>query len=356
MPTRKKSSRGASRSMGSKRPARPNPIPADPLLFSRMLLSAKDDRSVERLANEYLARTQQAFQPGRINSLADIHYKLKDTLGTAGAGMWDRYVSVAAKWLQLRTYEYYPYNKVPAVPAYFLSKTKPYDEEPFTHHELPTAVGPPPSNPDNEISVKSGYASFHPDNGDGVLQAVLLNGRGILGYGPGITIDTDGASSVYISCSVHIAYLFTFDASFNPRFDPVRYYVPCYMSGALWLGNQSDVWDRTTGIGYNNSTLDRRLIRSVGLFPEGFATGTGQYASPEVHFGLAQQFSDDLVVTYKTNLNLPANSRCAFQLGLWCDVTAVGPRNGRWNRFVCNSQVQASANIPRIDVDVWPLV
>ena len=66
--------------------------------------------------------------------------------------------------------------------------------------------------------------------------------------------------------------------------------------------------------------------------------------------------SDDLVVTYKTNLNLPANSRCVFQLGLWCDVTAVGPRNGRWNRFVCNSQVQASANIPRIDVDVWPLV
>jgi len=61
MATRKKSLRGASRSTGSKRPARPNLIPADPLLFSRMLLSAKDDRSVERLANEYLARTQQAF-------------------------------------------------------------------------------------------------------------------------------------------------------------------------------------------------------------------------------------------------------------------------------------------------------
>jgi hypothetical protein len=65
-------------------------------------------------------------------------------------------------------------------------------------------------------------------------------------------------------------------------------------------------------------------VRSVGLFPEGITAPTGQYANPEVYFGLSQQFSDDLVVEYSTHLNLPANSRCDFQLGLMCDVTAVG--------------------------------
>jgi hypothetical protein len=47
-------------------------------------------------------------------------------------------------------------------------------------------------------------------------------------------------------------------------------------------------------------------------------------------------------------------SRCQFQLGLMSDITAVAPRNRRWNRFVCNSQLNASATL--VDVDVWPLV
>jgi hypothetical protein len=331
-------------------------IPMDPRLFSRVLLSAKEDRDVDRLAKEYLALSRHAFEPGKLNALADIYYKLKDTVGIAGARTWNEFVSVAAKFMQLRTNEYYPFDKVPNAPFYFWSKVKPYDEDPYTHQELGTAVGPPPGNPDNEISVKSGYASFHPANGDGVMQTVLINGRGMLGYGPEITIETDGASSVYISCSVNVAYLFTFDANGNPRFNPAKYYVPCFMSGALWLSNLYDVWDMTSGVGYGSSTLDRRIIRSVGLFPEGVAAPTGQVADPEIHFGLAQQFSDDLVVKYETHLNLPANSRCQFQLGLMSDVTAVGPRNGRWNRFVCNSQLNASATFPRIDVDVWPLV
>jgi hypothetical protein len=264
---------------------------------------------------------------------------------------------VAAKLLQLRSYEYYPYDEVPNAPVYFWSTVKAYDGDPFTHQELLTAVGPPPGNPDNEISVKSGYAAFHPANGDGAMQSVLLNGRSVLAYGPSITIDTTGASSVYISCSVNLAYLFTFDASGNPRFDPARYLYTCFMSGALWLGNLYDVWNKTTGIGYGSSTLQQRIVRSVAVFPEGITAPTGQAANPEIHFGLGQQFSDDVTITYNANLNLPANARCQFQLALWSDVTAVGPRNGRWNRFICNSQLSlASASFPRIDVDVWPLV
>jgi len=305
---------------------------------------------------EYIARAQHAFRPGRLNPLADVYYKLKNTVGLAGLHMWNEFVTVAAKFLHLRSYEYYPFNNVPNAPVYFWSKVKSYDEDPFIHQELATAIGPAPGNPDNEITVKSGYASFHPANGDGVLQTVLLNGRGIFGYGPTITIETNDAVSAYISCDVAVAYLFTFAANGNPHFDPAKYFATCFMSGALWLMNLYDVWDKTSGVGYGSTTPDRRLVRSVGLFPEGSAVPTGQYANPEVYFGLAQQFSDDLVVKYSTHLNLPANSRCQFQLGLMCDVTAVGPRNGRWNRFVCNSQLQASANFPRVDVDVWPLV
>jgi hypothetical protein len=358
MATDPKASKAPPRANVRKRIARERSIPMDPRLFSRMLLSAQEDRALDRLAEEYLALSQHAFQPGRLNPLADIFYKVRDTVlkdTVAGEHTWNRFVRVTAKFMRLRSYEYYPYDNVPSAPVYFWSKVKPYDEDPVTHVELGTAVGPPPNNPDNEISVKSGYASFHAANGDGILQTVLLNGRGILGYGPAITLETDGASSVYIFCSVNVAYLFTFDANGNPNFDPTKYRVPCYMSGALWLNNLYDVWDKTSGEGYGSGTLDDRVIRSVGLFPEGSPVPTGQVANPENFFGSAQQFSDDLVVTYNTHFNLPANSRCQFQLSLMSDVTAVGPRNGHWNRFVCNSQLQASATFPRVDVDVWPL-
>ena len=151
-------------------------------------------------------------------------------------------------------------------------------------------------------------------------------------------------------------YIHSFASNWNPRFNAANYYVPCFMSGELSLMNLYDVWDKTNGHGYGSSTLDRSLVRSVGLFPEGTVTPTGQHASPEVHLGLSQQFSDDRVIKYSTHLNLPANSRCVFQLGLMCDVTGVGPRNGRWNRLICDSQLRASADFPRIDMDVWPLV
>jgi hypothetical protein len=356
MATKKKTSTSRSRTNARKPIEGKDAIPTDPRLFSRVLLSRTDDRVLDRLANEYLERSQHAFEPGKINRLADIYYKLKDTVGINGAGTWNEFVSVASKFLQLHSFEFYPFNNVPSGPIYFWSKVKPYEEQPYTHQELLTAVGPPPGNPDNEISVKAGYASFHPANGDGAMQTVLINGRALLGYGPEVTIETTGASSVYISCAVNVAYLFTFDASGNPKFDPTRYYVPCFMSGALWLTNGYDVRDKASGAGYSSSTPDRRVIRSVGSFPEGFAAPTGQVADPEIHFGLGGQFSDDLVVKYSTHLNLPANSHCQFRLGLMSDITAVGPRNGRWNRFVCNSQLNASATFPRVDVDVWPLV
>src|SRR5215510_14087880 len=140
----KKPSQAASRRKSSGRMVKPSSIPVDPLLFSRMLLGAKDDRSLERIANEYIARGQQTFQPRKTNPLAEAFYQLKDTLGIAYAPMWNQFVSVAGKILQLRTYTYYPYDNVPVAPL-----AKPYDKEFYIQEEPATAVGPLPGNPDN---------------------------------------------------------------------------------------------------------------------------------------------------------------------------------------------------------------
>jgi len=148
--------------------------------------------------------------------------------------------------------------------------------------------------------------------------------------------------------------VYRFDARANPQFDPARALGPKYqvlMQFSIEVRAYLSVRNKTTGVGYGTlagNGMSKPFLMT--MYPT-----AGAPAGPGIVTGTYKNDSDIAVpVKFNTNFTVPANSQCTVELVCLTDTTAVGPRNGKWNPYVCYAESTTTLAVPKIELVIFP--